>query len=230
MPNIDLRESSNKFYKKNIIKHQQVRKWVEKEVKFIHLDNGKSFRWNEIVKAIMKLCPPPKKFLDLGCGPAANDSLSFQKAGYDVTATDALPEILETAIKNNPGLKNKVKLADISKDLPFEDSSFDLIFCVTVIQHVNQKTVFQKTFPEIKRILKPKGYFLLVFKTGKGIKKVFDPTYKVNRLFQLFNSEEVINKLKKLCFVFPKRGKLKKLILFKDNRNFKHCLIFVQRK
>lgn len=199
-------------------------------MEFVRLDNAKTFKWFDITQKIMKICPPPKKFLDLGCGPGARDSLYFQKAGYDVVASDILPEILKTVVKLNPSLRDKIKKVDISKKFPFKNQTFDLVFCITVVQHLNEKSVFKTTFPEIKRILKTGGYFLLVFKVGDEIKEMFDPVYKVRRTFRLFQPKKIVKELKRNGFVFPKEKKFKKPILFKDNRNIKTCLVFVQKR
>jgi len=225
----NLQDSSKNFYLKYLKKYPQIRKWVEKEVEFVRLDNGNTFKWFDITEQIMKICPPPKKFLDLGCGPGARDSLYFQKAGYDVISSDVLPEILKTAVELNSSLKSKTKIVDISKKFPFKNQSFDLIFCIAAIQHIEEKSVSEITIPEVKRILKPGGYFLLIFKVGDEIKEMFDPVYKTKRTFRLYEPKKIVEKLKRTGFAFPQE-EFNKPILFNDNRNIKTCLIFVQKR
>ena len=230
MSKLSLQDSSKKYYRKYLKKYPEIRKWVEEKVKFIRLDNGQTFQWFEIIDSIMKICPPPKKFLDLGCGPGARDSLYLQKAGYQVLACDVLPEIIEDTSKTNLCLKNKIRLIDIAQKLPFKKQIFDLVFCSHVIQHLEEKSVFETTLPEVKRILKPGGYFFLVFKTGSGKKEIYDPTSKIHRFFNLFKPDKIVRQLKKIGFVFTRNDPFRKSILYKDDRDFKTCLIFVQKK
>lgn len=223
----NLQQSSKKFYSKRIKKYDQIRQWVEEDIKFKRLDNQQTFIWHDIVESVMKICPPPKKFLDLGCGPGARDAVYLQKAGYDSTAADVLPKIIQDVRKTHPELKTI--LVDINKNLPFENNRFDLIFSIAVIQHVDKKSVFEKMFPEVKRILKKDGFFLLWFKEGQGIKNIYDSTYKLERLFQLYEAKETKKELKEIGFHFLKKGKFKKPILFLDNRKIKTCLILVRK-
>jgi SAM-dependent methyltransferase len=46
----------------------------------------------------------------------------------------------------------------LSEDIPFEDAFFDVVFCTNVLDHVEDPV---KTVSEIRRVLKPGGYFVL---------------------------------------------------------------------
>ena len=83
-----------------------------------------------------------KHFLDLG----------YQAYGCD----------LKQKWRKNPSVPNE-NFETISLDpyrLPFEDSSFDVVFSKSVLEHAKNK---QKCFEEIRRVLKVGGYSIHVF-------------------------------------------------------------------
>jgi SAM-dependent methyltransferase len=53
-----------------------------------------------------------------------------------------------------------VHVGDISKKTPFEDSEFDFVLTFSVLEHVNE---LENAFIEIRRVLKPCGYFCSLF-------------------------------------------------------------------
>lgn len=54
----------------------------------------------------------------------------------------------------------EVVIGDIGKKTPFNDNEFDFIITFSVLEHINE---LEKAFIEIRRILKPKGYFASLF-------------------------------------------------------------------
>ncbi len=91
------------------------------------------------------------KVLDLGCGPASlwPELTKIKKIG--LIGCDISPEMIKEARKYFP--KNKFIVAD-SEKLPFKDEEFDMVICSSVLHHMPSPN---KTFNEIKRILKPYG-------------------------------------------------------------------------
>lgn len=56
--------------------------------------------------------------------------------------------------------ENKVIIGDISKKTPFEDNEFDFVLTLSLLEHVID---LRGAFKEIRRILKPEGYFASFF-------------------------------------------------------------------
>src|ERR1035437_72901 len=83
-------------------------------------------------------------------------------SGMDICCTDFDPIIerdLQLAIKtfNHQSGKNSFKKAD-GVTLPFEDNSIDIIYCISVLEHI---PIFESTVLEMQRILKPDGKLFL---------------------------------------------------------------------
>ena len=91
-----------------------------------------------------------KTVLDIPCGDGRT-SYEFLEKGADVKAFDLFPSFMT--------LKDiEAQYADLSEELPVEDSSVDYIVCQEGIEHVsNQLYVLQ----EFNRVLKKKGILLI---------------------------------------------------------------------
>ena len=86
-----------------------------------------------------------KYALDIGCRDGYWSKRLIDK-GYSVSALDLEP-------KYKPALKH-----NIESGLPFNDQSFDLVWCTEVIEHLYKPRYLLK---EIERVLKPKGMAVL---------------------------------------------------------------------
>ncbi len=90
------------------------------------------------------------KILDIGAGHGAFTKKLYDE-GYDVSACDLFPEIFRFD-------KVVCQKADITKELPYPDNSFDLVIAIEVSEHIIDHEQF---FKEINRILKPQGQLYL---------------------------------------------------------------------
>jgi ubiquinone/menaquinone biosynthesis C-methylase UbiE len=91
------------------------------------------------------------KVLDLGVGDG-RVALELARAGADVTGVDRSQVALELARRSHPELELVATLDD--GRLPFEDSAFDAVVCLDVLQHVADT---QALLSESRRVLRPGG-------------------------------------------------------------------------
>ena len=117
---------------------------------------------------------PKEKFenvLEIGCG-IGYYSAFLSNYAEKVVATDLEVEDVST---HSPGLQptrdylqdlnidNVEVLAASGDDLPFPDSSFDMVFSSHVLEHIPDR---EKAINEINRVLKPGGYNFCVTPAG----------------------------------------------------------------
>jgi SAM-dependent methyltransferase len=94
--------------------------------------------------------------LEVGCGFGRMSYLLAQLVERHV-AVDVNPEALELARRSYPDVD--FRQASVT-DLPFPDSSFDLVFTWTVLQHVPPDQV-GRALSELRRVLRDDGVALL---------------------------------------------------------------------
>jgi ubiquinone/menaquinone biosynthesis C-methylase UbiE len=95
------------------------------------------------------------RILDAGCGPGHYSSLLHER-GFRVTGIDGSEEMLAIARASSLGVE--FKLADLTRSLPFPDSSFDYIVCIEVLRYLPD---VNRILPELVRILRPGGTCLI---------------------------------------------------------------------
>lgn len=95
---------------------------------------------------------PEHTVLEIGAGSGQGDQRNLQLKGQvrKVVGIDLDPRVLE-----HPGL-DEAHVAD-AEDLPFADSSFDLVLHINVAEHVQRPDVF---VAECARVLRPGGWLL----------------------------------------------------------------------
>ena len=155
--------------------------------------------WRE--KAISNLTGT--SVLDLGSGTGAAYE---QLTNYETTAIDPDKKMLELNLFEN-------KVVGSAENLPFEDNSFDNVFCSFVWRNVSDAN---KALSEVYRVLKPGGKFVLLDMTRpknsflKIIHKI--GTFKVLHLIGLltFNLKEYRFLYKSLDFYPQPENYLKK--------------------
>ena len=141
--------------------------------------------------------------LDLGSGTgAAFDQL----LNYETTAIDPDKKMLELNTFEN-------KVLGSAEDLPFEDNTFDNVFCSFVWRNISDTN---KALEEVHRVLRPGGKFILLDMTRpknsflKMLHKI--GTFKVLHLIGLltFNLKEYRFLYKSLDFYPQPENHLKK--------------------
>ena len=101
--------------------------------------------------------PGGKTALDVGCGGGLLAE-EFARLGCRVTGVDPSAESLETARGHAriEGLEINY-LVSAGEQLPFEDESFDVVYCCDVLEHVAD---LQRVLDESARVMKPGGVYM----------------------------------------------------------------------
>lgn len=94
-----------------------------------------------------------KRVLDLGCGYGWYTDF-FSSIGANVTGCDGSERMLELAREKYPDCN--FECIDIEKSLPYENNSFDLVFCNQVIMDILN---VEELLEEVFRITKTSGIF-----------------------------------------------------------------------
>jgi len=112
----------------------------------------------KLMKHALKYANAPKnaRILEYGCG-AGRWYNFFHDQGYEWFGVDISSEMLSLASKKCE--KNKLDKTD-GTNIPHEDSSFDIIYSVTVLHH-NSYESQDKIIAEMLRVLKPGGSLIL---------------------------------------------------------------------
>ena len=105
--------------------------------------------------------------LDLGCGRG-----DFSSAFYDMGMETSAVDFSDAITDHYSGIN--FTQCDFTKDkLPYSDSSFDLIFSKSVIEHLYYP---ENLFSEAKRVLKPGGIIITMCPAWEHNYKIFSTT------------------------------------------------------
>ena len=110
-----------------------------------------------------------RRLLDVGCG-TGGFSLLAAEAGADVWSVDESPEAVALTAARTSAERAMVATAE---SLPFEDASFDLIYCYSTLEHVDDAG---RALGEMVRLLRPGGRLYLHSPDRRGC---FEGHYKV---------------------------------------------------
>jgi SAM-dependent methyltransferase len=99
--------------------------------------------------------------LDAGCGMGYGTGILQAAGAKRVVGVDISPEAIDYARAHYAG---EFDIADIHK-LPFADSSFDLVVCFEVIEHIDQQSL---AIAELRRVLRASG-ILAMSSPNQGI-------------------------------------------------------------
>jgi 2-polyprenyl-6-hydroxyphenyl methylase/3-demethylubiquinone-9 3-methyltransferase len=105
----------------------------------------------------IKLNAGKLKALEVGCGGGIL-SEEIAKMGFITTGIDPSEQSLKSAIKH--ASDNNLKITyekGYGENLPFQNDSFDVVFCCDVLEHVRD---LPKVISEVSRVLKEGGIFI----------------------------------------------------------------------
>lgn len=99
---------------------------------------------------VLKVIRPNHDLLDMGAGAGIIECMNFRGLARSTTGID-----LDERVAENPFLDRGI-IGDVTCT-PFDDSSFDVIICDNVMEHIEKPEAF---LTEVSRLLKPGGVFL----------------------------------------------------------------------
>src|SRR5579875_2990007 len=96
------------------------------------------------------------RILDIGCGTGSLWTTNRERIGphWDLTLGDTSAGMIET-VRQALGPAARYVVADVQQ-LPFEDSSFDIVLANHMLYHVPDRPA---AFAEVARVLRPGGRF-----------------------------------------------------------------------
>lgn len=101
------------------------------------------------------------KVLDLATGYGFLP-VEMKKLGFEVTGLDRFDEMIDLAKKYFR--ENKVDIKIVKSDVintPFESGQFDVVTAMSIMEHLSEDEVKLDFIPEIRRVLRKRGYVLI---------------------------------------------------------------------
>jgi len=137
-----------------------------------------------LLKTLERFITLPKTalILDVGCGPGKWTKMYAEK-GFLTTGIDASSGMVKLARAGEKDV-GRVNLSAMDASmLGFQNASFDMVNCVTVLQHITVDEKWKRAIKEMVRVTKPRGNILLYeiapqFTPTRGIQSVRIRTLK----------------------------------------------------
>ena len=117
-----------------------------------------SAKVDNIHTLLLKTFPSKSYLLEIGCGSGRDAGFMYRK-GYDVLAIDGSREMIAEAKRCHPELAGSLEVVKIPDELDFEPSSFDGVYCIATLMHLDKNAIDQ-TIEKVAMILKPGSKFL----------------------------------------------------------------------
>ena len=167
----------SKAWNWNMVKGSHEQYWQEPAMESYYLIN----RWQTQDK---------KNFLDLGCG-LGRHTIQFAKAGFNTSGFDLSETSIERTreFAKKAGTQIVLRIGDML-NLPYDDNSFDCIYCRNVISHTDTAGM-RKIVSELKRVLTKDGecYLTLGSKQAWGFQQDW-PVVDENTKIRIENGPE----------------------------------------
>ncbi len=98
-------------------------------------------------------CCPPGEGLDVGCGTGVL-AARLAERGFVMTGLDPSEGMLDVMRAERPGV---AAVRGSGDELPFGDSSFDLVITVAALHHIADPVAVRATLGEMVRVCRPGG-------------------------------------------------------------------------
>ncbi len=98
-----------------------------------------------------------RNYLEVGCGNGSLCRRVAEKYPWSVTGVDVDPEQIRLAQESSQEVPNIRFLAADATNLPFPDREFDIVLSFGTTHHISN---WLGALSEIRRVLKPEGYFI----------------------------------------------------------------------
>jgi len=115
-----------------------------------------STRELDAVRRALAGTPRGALVLDAGAGDGRVTRVLGSELGFDVTALDAVPEMLATIERSSPAAHTV--LARLGEPLPFATGSFDAVVALRVLKWV---PAWEHALTELARVLRPAGRIVI---------------------------------------------------------------------
>ena len=152
--------------------------YAQKASDYVELTQGIAEK-DPLLKRFLEGVPAGGHLLDLGCGPGAYAGVMADQ-GFRVTATDAVPEMIEIA-KAFRGVDARVATFDEID----EEDLYDGIWSNFSLLHAPRADM-PKHLAALKRALRPGGLFHIALKSGDG-----EMRDSLGRRYAYFQMEEL---------------------------------------
>ena len=144
---------------------------IHEDVPADHYDKGikdnlfqKYWHWRRFKEVLSVIKEVDGPVLDIGCHSGTFTEKILRKIkSKKIYGIDISPRAIELAKKRIPF--GNFQVADAT-NLPFKDNFFDAVFCLEVLEHVDDP---KKVVDEIKRVLKISGYAILLIPTDNKL-------------------------------------------------------------
>jgi SAM-dependent methyltransferase len=120
------------------------------------------------------------KVLDVGCGIGGSTRVFVSNFGCNVTGIDLCEEFCRAAvlINNRLGYTDNIEIRQGNAlDMPFDNSSFDIIFIQHVLMNIENK---ERLISEIYRLLRPLGRLALHTILAGSVNPIHFPVFWAN--------------------------------------------------
>jgi SAM-dependent methyltransferase len=121
---------------------------------------GRGYALRARMEAVVRLAAEgPGDALDVGMGPGRL-CFELERRGWTASGVDVSPEMVELARRRLPEASSRLFCAS-AHELPFEDSSFDLVTATGVLEYAG----VSHALSELARVLRPGGTAVLSYPT-----------------------------------------------------------------
>lgn len=147
---------------------------IHEDVPANHYDRGiknnlfqKFWHWRRFSEVLNVAAVVNGPILDIGChGGTFTQKILSKLGSKKIYGIDISPKAIELAQRKIP--YGHFQVADAG-NIPFKSNFFDATFCLEVLEHVDNP---QEVALEIKRVLKKKGYAVILVPTDNMLFKI----------------------------------------------------------